>query len=68
VWVPHPYWGWFTKGWQVARTLRLGKIWVPHTSVLRVGLLTLILVFASHPQKPFNGPNSRSTLIFDHSL
>jgi hypothetical protein len=27
-----------------------------------------VFLLAAHPQKPFNGPNSRSTLIFDLSL
>jgi len=43
----------------------------PTLSILcseRVGLLTLRSLFASHPQKPFSTPNSRSTLIFDRSL
>jgi len=30
--------------------------------------LTLLFLFVLHPQKPFNRPNNRSTLIFDHSL
>jgi hypothetical protein len=32
------------------------------------GLWLCFYLFISYPQKPFSGPNSRSTLIFDHSL
>ena len=32
------------------------------------GVDVAFFAFASPPQKPFTTPNSRSTLIFDHSL
>ena len=35
---------------------------------LRPLLIFLFFLFVSHPQKPFNHPNSRSTLIFYLSL
>jgi hypothetical protein len=53
----------------VARTINLETNRVPHHAGFACGaFLFAFFSFVSHPRKPFTRPNSRSTLIFDHSL
>jgi len=42
---------------------------VPHPSIFKgAGVDVASFLFVPHAQKPFSMPNSRSTLIFGHSL